>query len=96
MAREALSNAVRHAHATRIILSLQSVESTLVLAIEDDGVGFEATAAPPSGHLGLANLRQRAIAIGGELTIDSTTGGGTRIRILVPQSSPDQRQESTE
>lgn len=96
MAREALSNAVRHAHATRITLSLQSVGSVLVLAVEDDGVGFESTAAPPSGHLGLANLRERATAIGGELTINSTAGGGTRIRILVPQSSPDQHQESPE
>ena len=96
MAREALSNAVRHAHANRITLSLHSVGTVLVLAVEDDGVGFEATAAPPSGHLGLANLRERATAIGGELTIDSTAGGGTRIRILVPHSSPDQRQESPE
>ena len=96
MAREALSNAVRHAHADRITLSLHSVGSVLVLAVEDDGVGFVATAAPPSGHLGLANLRERATAIGGELTIDSIAGGGTRIRILVPQSSPDQRQESPE
>lgn len=96
MAREALSNAVRHAHADRITLSLHSVGSVLVLAVEDDGVGFVATAAPPSGHLGLANLRERATAIGGELTIDSIAGGGARIRILVPQSSPDQRQESPE
>jgi len=96
MAREALSNAVRHAHARRITLSLHSVRQGLVLAVEDDGVGFEATTAPPSGHLGLANLRERATAIGGELTIDSTAGGGTRIRILVPKSSPDQRQESPE
>jgi len=96
MAREALSNAVRHARATRITLSLHSVGSDLMLAVEDDGVGFEATAAPPTGHLGLANLRQRAAAIGSELTIDSTPGFGTRIRILVPQSSPDQPQESPE
>ena len=94
MAREALSNAVRHAHASRIVLSLRSDGSILELAVEDDGVGFDAATAPPSGHLGLANLRQRATAIGGELTIDSDPVGGTRIRIRVPESFQDQRQES--
>jgi signal transduction histidine kinase len=94
MAREALSNAVRHAHATRIILSLRSDGPVIELAVEDDGVGFDAATAPPSGHLGLANLRERATAIGGELTIDSSPEGGTRIRIRVPESFQDQRQES--
>jgi len=94
MAREALSNAVRHAHAQRIRLSLHSDGPVLELAVEDDGVGFDASAGPPSGHLGLANLRERATAIGGELTIDSIPGGGTRLRIRVPQSFQDHRQES--
>ena len=94
MAREALSNAVRHAHASHIKLSLHSDGLVLELAVEDDGVGFDATAAPPSGHLGLANLHERATAIGGELIIDSAAGGGTRLRIRVPVSFQDHRQES--
>jgi len=93
MAREALSNAVRHAHARRITLSLQGDGQVLELGVEDDGVGFDATVAPPAGHLGLANLRQRANAIGGELIIDSASGAGTRIRVRVPQSFQDQHQE---
>ena len=84
MAREALSNATRHAHAERTRLVLRSDGDWLDLRVEDDGVGFDPSAVPPAGHLGLANLRQRAEALGGELTIDSAPGAGTRLNIRVP------------
>jgi len=93
MAREALSNAVRHARAGTITLGLHSVEGSLELTVEDDGVGFDAGSARPSSHLGLTNLRERAAAIGGELTIDTAPGRGTRLRIRIPQS-PQPHQES--
>ncbi len=48
------------------------------------------TAAPPAGHLGLANLRQRAAALGGVMTIDSSPGRGTRLGIRIPLS-PEER-----
>jgi len=95
MAREALSNAVRHAHASRIKLSLHSDGPVLELAVEDDGVGFDSSVEPPSGHLGLANLRERASSIGGDLAIDSVPGGGTRLTIRVLYSFQDDRQEPT-
>jgi signal transduction histidine kinase len=93
MAREALSNAVRHAHAGRIILALRTEGPVLELSVEDDGVGFDAGVTPPSGHLGLANLRDRAAGLGDELVIDSQPGRGTRLRIRVPISVADPSQE---
>ena len=84
MAREALSNAARHARATRIRLTMRSDAGSIELTVEDDGVGFDVTEEPPAGHLGLANLRQRAAALGGIMTIESSPGKGTRLNIRIP------------
>ncbi len=84
MTREALSNATRHARATTIRLALRSVAGAIVLTVEDDGVGFDVGDEPPAGHLGLANLRQRAAALGGMMTIESSPGEGTRLEIRIP------------
>jgi signal transduction histidine kinase len=84
MAREALSNAGRHARAARVRIQLAADRETLTLSIEDDGVGFEPAGARGSGHLGLMNLRSRAAAMGGSLVIDSAPGAGTRMIVRVP------------
>jgi signal transduction histidine kinase len=84
MTREALSNAARHAHAKRIRLAMHSEDDFLELTVEDDGVGFDVEEEPPAGHLGLANLRQRAAALGGMMTIESSPGEGTRLSIRIP------------
>ena len=84
MTREALSNATRHARATTIRLALRSVAGAIVLTVEDDGVGFDVGDEPPAGHLGLANLRQRAAALGGMMTIESSPGEGTWLEIRIP------------
>ena len=68
-ASEALANALKHAGAARIALSARLDDGRLVLAVTDDGPG----GADPSGG-GLAGLRSRAAAVGGELTIDSPPG----------------------
>jgi signal transduction histidine kinase len=84
MTREALSNAARHAHAKRIRLGMRSEDDFLELTVDDDGVGFDVGDEPPAGHLGLANLRQRAAALGGMMTIESSPGHGTRLSIRIP------------
>ncbi len=93
MAREALSNAVRHARAGRVTIGLHDDGRFLDLRVEDDGVGFDPDVAPPSGHLGLANLRDRTAALGGTFTIESEPGHGTRLRIRVPTSPPGEPEE---
>lgn len=82
-AREALSNAVRHAGAGRIVLTLGISEGTATLEIADDGRGFRLEDAAGKGH-GLENLRERASRLGGKLEIDTEPGRGTRMRIGIP------------
>ncbi len=89
IAREALSNVARHAGASRATVSLRRVGKVIVLAVTDDGRGFDASAAPATGHYGLANLRERAAAIGGRLEVDSRPGAGTRIIVRLPLASPE-------
>jgi len=87
MAREALSNAARHARARRTRIVMRIEDGTLVLRVEDDGVGFDTKAERSAGHLGLANLYDRAAAFGGAVSIESTLGTGTTLSIRVPISS---------
>jgi signal transduction histidine kinase len=84
IAREAMSNLARHSGATEATLRLAPEGEELVLEIRDNGRGFDPTATSPGGHLGLANMRDRATALGGELTIESSAGTGTRIILRVP------------
>jgi two-component system, NarL family, sensor kinase len=76
--REALSNCVRHAHASCATVSLHVRGTRIRLAIEDNGSGFDARQQRPSGY-GLANMRARAKKLGGQLTIRSHVGRGTKI-----------------
>jgi signal transduction histidine kinase len=84
IAREALSNAVRHAAATRTTLQIGEVDGQLKLEIADDGTGFDAGAPAVDGHQGLANMRRRAESLGGNLMLESAPGRGTRIIVTVP------------
>jgi signal transduction histidine kinase len=84
IAQEAVHNAVRHAHAERIQVGLSARNGHLVLTVDDDGVGFDPTAAAlRSRRLGLTSMEERARALGGTLTIDSRPGEGTRVRLEV-------------
>ncbi len=83
--QEALSNIRKHAVATTASLTLWSEAGTLYLTIADDGIGFDPqTVSVPEEHIGLAILRERAAAVGGEVTVTSALGHGTEISIAVP------------
>jgi signal transduction histidine kinase len=83
IAREALSNIARHAHATTARVSVRRDAGTLRLEITDDGTGFDTAAGAPGGHLGLANMRDRASRLGGSLAVESGHDG-TTIIVHVP------------
>jgi two-component system sensor histidine kinase UhpB len=79
---ETLSNAIRHAQATQVVVTLIATPTEIALQIEDDGRGFEAGSA--TRGLGLLGAGERAAALGGELRLTSTPGSGTRIRLTLP------------
>lgn len=82
IAQEALTNAVRHAGASRIALSLRDDDGRgLLLQVEDDGCGFQAG---PARGLGLVIMRERAQSAGGQVSIESRPGHGTRVCLRLP------------
>ena len=85
VAQEALNNALKHSEATtvRVKLSRNGPES-LLLAIEDNGSGFDLDSPPARSGMGLKNMESRVRELGGRLTVTSGDGRGTRILAVVP------------
>ena len=81
---EALTNVTRHAQAGQVWVRLEAKNNHLELEIRDDGQGFEPGIVTGAGHSGLLGMRERARLVGGTLEIESGTGRGTRIRLVVP------------
>ncbi len=86
VAQEALQNAIKHAQANRLEVSLTCERDALRLGICDDGIGFDPTAEYP-GHLGLRSMRERVAKIGGAIEIASAPRQGTQVHVSVPVSA---------
>ena len=88
IAQEALTNAVRHGGATRVVLQLRIDDDKVWLQVDDNGAGFDVDAAiQVASHgrsMGLLGMRERASLLGGEFTLDSHPGRGTRIAVVIP------------
>jgi signal transduction histidine kinase/streptogramin lyase len=83
--QEAVANAVRHAQASEIHVSLTYDDRSLSLRIRDDGQGFDLDGAGRRvGHWGLRNMQERAQKIGAEWKVASAAGRGTEIEVMVP------------
>jgi ligand-binding sensor domain-containing protein/signal transduction histidine kinase len=84
IAKEALTNVLKHAGANEVRLQIKVAGRALDIAVEDDGKGFDAGAAASAGlRNGLGNLRRRAAAAGGDLKLVSAPGEGTRVQFHV-------------
>lgn len=86
VAQEALTNVVRHAHATCAEVVLRTVDGELELTVTDDGAGFDVQAAQarPDASVGLFGMRERIALVGGKMELISRKGGGTRIAVRAP------------
>jgi signal transduction histidine kinase len=82
--REALQNVLRHAEATHVDFSIRVDESSMNVAIRDDGVGFATDRPPAAEQDGLANMRHRLGAVGGSVAIASAPHSGTTVTFHVP------------
>ncbi|HEV8094658.1 MAG TPA: PAS domain S-box protein [Burkholderiales bacterium] len=82
--QEALTNVVRHAGACAVGITLVWHPEALQVEVADDGAGFECGGSRGPAGLGIATMRERSLAVHGQLDIDSAPGRGTRVRVLVP------------
>jgi NarL family two-component system sensor histidine kinase LiaS len=82
IAHEAVSNAIRHADASNIHITLAFDPDGVSLRVQDDGIGFDASDSRQRGHtFGLRSMRERAITVGGELKVISKHGQGTTVTV---------------
>lgn len=84
--QEAVTNAIRHAHAHRLVMQLRFADHSVRLEVSDDGRGFDQHAA--STGLGLPGMKERVESMGGQLSIQSKPGGGTTIGVTLPAFVP--------
>jgi signal transduction histidine kinase len=85
--REGIVNAVRHARATTLRMTLAGDDRSVVLTVADDGRGFEPAACrQPGDHYGLTTMKERAESIGGTVSIVSSRGHGTVVTATIPRT----------
>ncbi len=84
--QEALTNAARHASATRVTVAIDQADQGLRVIVRDNGCGFEPGQLPERApdHVGLRQMRERLVAIQGHLTLLSRTGAGAEVRAWIP------------
>jgi signal transduction histidine kinase len=88
IAQEALANVVKHARATEVLVTVTRRDGGLLVQVQDDGVGFagEIPRVSGRGHMGISSMRERAELQGGRCEISSLPGGGTTVRVWVPET----------
>jgi signal transduction histidine kinase len=83
IALEALNNALKHAETDLVTVSIRSDGEILTLEVDDDGRGFDLESVRDGGGLGLGSMQERALRLGGDLTIESTEDQGTSVKVTV-------------
>ncbi|HST41448.1 MAG TPA: GAF domain-containing protein [Conexibacter sp.] len=85
LVQEALTNAVKHADASRVEVTLREADGTIEVTVADDGCGFDPGAA--ADGFGLLGMRERVTLAGGRLVVESSADGGTTVRASIPTRS---------
>jgi two-component system sensor histidine kinase UhpB len=82
IAQEAITNALRHAAASRIDIGLRRSYGLVELRVRDDGRGMPGSV--PDDTAGISGMRERALLVGGALSLGSRSGDGTEVRLTIP------------
>lgn len=82
--QEILTNVMRHANATRVTISMRASDDDLILEVSDSGRGITEKEISDTKSLGLLGMRERALLLGGELTISGTEGAGSVVTLRIP------------
>jgi len=88
MVQEAVNNAVRHANARVVLVSVRKQRQTVIVTVQDDGSGFDTRF---MRGLGLLGMEERVRRLGGQLSISSESGRGTLVHAELPVTELDQR-----
>lgn len=84
VAREALTNILKHARASEAAVRLSASDGILCLTVKDNGIGFDLEVARLGGGDGLRNIAERAKLLGARLNVNSQPGSGTEIGLEIP------------
>jgi signal transduction histidine kinase len=91
--QETLTNVARHAEASEVDVRIASAEGNLTLEVHDNGKGIPEDEISNGKSLGLLGMRERAMLLGGELTIRGLPGNGTTVRVRIPEARRTQREQ---
>jgi PAS domain S-box-containing protein len=86
--QEALTNVTRHSKATKVIVTVRHAAQSIILAVEDNGIGFTPQSLSGLRSLGLVGMRERAMACGGSLLVRGQPGEGCAIMVTIPVQAP--------
>jgi signal transduction histidine kinase len=86
IAHEGVMNALKHANAQNVWLTVKREGDLVELVLRDDGEGFDTDTPPPEGHFGLTMMRERALVGGGSFDLKSVEGEGTTVTVRFPTS----------
>lgn len=88
IAQESLTNITRYARASQVDVTLERHDDELVMEVRDNGCGFDMDTATPKKSFGLLGMRERALALGGQLQVRSAAAQGVVIRVTIPIHIP--------
>ena len=95
IAQEALNNALKHAAASSVVVYLRRENDCIVMEIVDDGIGFNPETLSDTGGMGLKNIKDRVAHLGGSVAIESNSGDGTHIEVMLEDFGDAQQQGET-
>ena len=90
--QESLNNVVKHAHATNVSILFSSTDQSSILEIIDNGCGFDPSQQSGRRSFGIIGMQERALVLGGQLSIQSRPDAGTTIRLVIPSGVTAQEQ----